>query len=82
LSSALLDDAVSTRALLDQLHPHAHFFNHAGVRIGVMDTLTPVILFGAAAIAGHTYGEEWLARVGLRQIAERYMKTLRRLLFG
>jgi hypothetical protein len=47
-----------------------------------MDTLTPVILFGAAAIAGHAYGEEWLARVGLRQTAERYVRTLRRFLFG
>ena len=47
-----------------------------------MDTLTPVILFGAAAIAGHTYGEEWLHRIGLRATADRWAATLRRFLFG
>jgi hypothetical protein len=47
-----------------------------------MDTLTPVILFGAAAIAGHAYGEEWLQRVGLRQAADRFVETIRRFLFG
>ena len=36
-----------------------------------MDQLTPVILFGAAAIAGHTWGEELLERLRLRRGAER-----------
>jgi hypothetical protein len=46
-----------------------------------MEALTPVILFGAAAIAGHAYGEEWLARVGLRERAVRWADRLRRFLF-
>ena len=50
-----------------------------------MEQLTPVILFGAAAIAGHTWGEELLERLRLRQGAERYLalaaEKLRRL-FG
>lgn len=45
-----------------------------------MDKLTPVILFGAAAIAGHTYGEAWLERVGLRAAADRWLARLRRFL--
>jgi hypothetical protein len=45
-----------------------------------MDTLTPVILFGAAAIAGHAYGEAWLERWGLRPAAERWLARLRRFL--
>jgi hypothetical protein len=49
-----------------------------------MDNLTPVILFGAAAIAGHTWGEELLERFHLRQGAERCLErasaTLRRFL--
>jgi hypothetical protein len=47
-----------------------------------MDKLTPVILFGAAAIAGHTYGEAWLERAGLRATAYRWVAVLRRFLFG
>jgi hypothetical protein len=47
-----------------------------------MDTLTPVILFGAAAIAGHAWGEEWRERVGLRETADRWVERLRRFLFG
>jgi hypothetical protein len=47
-----------------------------------MDTLTPVILFGAAAIAGHAYGEECLERLGLRARADRWVAVLRRFLFG
>jgi hypothetical protein len=47
-----------------------------------MDKLTPVILFGAAAIAGHTYGEAWLERAGLLPAAERWFERLRRFLFG
>jgi hypothetical protein len=47
-----------------------------------MDSLTPVILFGAAAIAGHAYGEECLQRLGLRATADRWVETLRRFLFG
>jgi hypothetical protein len=47
-----------------------------------MVTLTPVILFGAAAIAGHTYGEAWLERAGLRPAAERWFERLRRFLSG
>jgi hypothetical protein len=47
-----------------------------------MDELTPVILFGAAAIAGHTYGEAWLERIGLRAAVGRWAATLRRFLFG
>jgi hypothetical protein len=47
-----------------------------------MDTLTSVILFGAAAIAGHAYGDQWLARVGLQQRVARWADALRRFLFG
>jgi hypothetical protein len=47
-----------------------------------MEALTPVILFGAAAIAGHTFGEAWLERIGLRATADRWAATLRRFLFG
>ena len=50
-----------------------------------MEQLTPVILFGAAAIAGHTWGEELLERLRLRRGAERCLEVaseqLRRL-FG
>ena len=50
-----------------------------------MDQLTPVILFGAAAIAGHTWGDELLERLRLRGAAERCLEVasekLRRL-FG
>jgi hypothetical protein len=50
-----------------------------------MDQLTPVILFGAAAIAGHTWGDELLERFRLREGAERCLELaaekLRRL-FG
>ena len=48
-----------------------------------MDQLTPVILFGAAAIAGHTWGEELLERFRLRGGVERWLdrvgERLRRL---
>jgi hypothetical protein len=39
-----------------------------------MDQLTPVILFGAAAIAGHTWGDELLERFRLREGAERCLE--------
>lgn len=41
-----------------------------------MDQLTPVILFGAAAIAGHTWGEAWLDRIGLKDAAERLLARI------
>jgi hypothetical protein len=46
--------------------------------LAAMEQLTPVILFGAAAIAGHAYGEDLLERFGLRRQAMRLVERLSR----
>ena len=46
--------------------------------LAAMEQLTPVLIFGAAAIAGHAYGEDLLERFGLREEASRLIDRLAR----